>query len=100
LKLAKARNYTSSLIYNVHPNRSFQWGDPKGDASGGACTYGLLDAIMKSNSNQKDDVVVTQSKCRFLKSSMGRILTPSECQEKGRVVAVATDMNGIADTIG
>jgi peptidyl-prolyl cis-trans isomerase-like 4 len=94
LKLAKARYYTSSLIYNVQPNRFFQWGDPKGDGSGGACIYGLLDATTKIN-NQKD---VTQSKYRFLKSSMGRILTNSECQEKGRVVA--TEIDGIADTLG
>ncbi|KAG7361682.1 peptidyl-prolyl cis-trans isomerase [Nitzschia inconspicua] len=89
LKLAKARYYTSNLVYNVQPRRFCQWGDPKGDGSGGACIYGLL---------HEEGNDVTKSKLRFLKSSMGRILTPSECQEKGRVVA--TEMNGIADTIG
>ncbi|KAL3920667.1 MAG: hypothetical protein SGILL_003148 [Bacillariaceae sp.] len=94
LKLAKARYYTSTLIYNVQPNRFCQAGDPRGDSKGGACIYGLLDV---SSGNTKSSNV-TLSKRRFLKSSMGRVLTPQECAEKGRVVA--TEMNGIADTIG
>ena len=86
LKLAKARYYTSSLIYNVQPHRFCQAGDPRGDGTGGGCIYGLLDS---------EDI--TKSKARFLKSS-GRVLSTLECREKGRVVA--TEMNGILDTIG
>lgn len=92
LKLAKARYYTSTLIYNVQPNRFCQLGDPRGDGTGGACIYGLLDV---HRGNCKD---VSTSSRRFLKSQMGRPLTAGECRERGRVVA--TEMNGIADTIG
>jgi peptidyl-prolyl cis-trans isomerase-like 4 len=92
LKLAKARYYTSTLIYNVQPKRFCQLGDPRGDGTGGACIYGLLEA---HESNSKD---VLTSRRRFLKSHMGRPLTTAECRERGRVVA--TEMNGIADTIG
>jgi peptidyl-prolyl cis-trans isomerase-like 4 len=94
LKLSKARYYTSTLVYNVQPNRFCQLGDPRGDGSGGACIYGLLDSHNRSDKTED----VTSSKLRFLKSSLGRVLSPQECQEKGRVVA--TEMNGIADTIG
>jgi peptidyl-prolyl cis-trans isomerase-like 4 len=88
LKLAKARYYTSSLIYNIQAHRFCQLGDPQGDGTGGACIYGLIDS--------PDNVL--QSQQRFLKSNMGRPLTEAECREKGRVVA--TEMNGIPDTIG
>lgn len=88
LKLAKARYFTSSLIYNVQPHRYCQLGDPQGSGSGGACIYGLLDT---------NSVEITTSKARFLKSK-GRVLTRTECQERARVVA--TEMNGIRDTIG
>jgi peptidyl-prolyl cis-trans isomerase-like 4 len=91
LKLAKARYYTSTLIYNVQANRFCQLGDPNGDGTGGACIYGLI----ASENSPKD---VTQSAQRFLKSGMGRPLTAAQCQEKGRVVA--TEMSGIPDTIG
>lgn len=91
LKLAKARYYTSTLMYNVQANRFCQLGDPNGDGTGGACIYGLI----ASENNPKD---VAQSAQRFLKSGMGRPLTANECQEKGRVVA--TEMSGIPDTIG
>ena len=91
LKLAKARYYTSTLVYNIQPNRFCQLGDSQGDGAGGACIYGLI----ASNGSSKDAL---QSRQRFLKSSMGRPLTKQECQEKGRVVA--TEMNGIPDTIG
>ena len=91
LKLAKARYYTSTLVYNVHPNRFCQLGDPSGDGTGGTCIYGL---IACENNSRK----VLQSNRRFLKSSGGRQLTTAECREKGRVVA--TEMNGIPDTIG
>ena len=89
LKLAKARYYTSTLIYNVQPHRFCQLGDPRGDGTGGGCIYGLLDT------NHPDDI--TKSQARFLKSS-GRVLSPQECRQRGRVVA--TEMNGIPDTIG
>jgi peptidyl-prolyl cis-trans isomerase-like 4 len=88
LKLAKARYYSSTLVYNVQPNRFCQLGDPRGDGTGGGCIHGLLD-------NNEEDI--TSSKARFLKSK-GRILSPKECRERGRVVA--TEMNGIPDTIG
>ena len=91
LKLAKARYYTSNLIYNVQPNRFCQLGDPMGDGSGGGSVYGVIDS-------RRNDISIKQSKLRFMKSNMGRVLSEMECQEKGRVVA--TEMNGIADTIG
>lgn len=91
LKLAKARYYSQTLFYNVQPSRFCQLGDPNGDGSGGACTYGL---IASEGSLKK----ALKSSQRFLKSSMGRALSLEECREKGRVVA--TEMNGIPDTIG
>ncbi len=96
LKLAKARYFTSTLIYNVQPNRFCQLGDPQGDGSGGACIYGLLSTLLADGELKNERVLLSQQ--RFLKSSMGRPLTREECQEKGRVVA--TEMKGIADTIG
>lgn len=91
LKLAKARYYSQSLVYNVQANRFCQLGDPHGDGTGGACVQGLL-ACGGSLSE------VLKSQQRFLKSSMGRPLTAEECMQKGRVVA--TEMKGIPDTIG
>ena len=91
LKLAKARYYTSTLVYNIQPNRFCQLGDAQGDGKGGACIYGLIEC---NGDTQK----VLQSHQRFLKSNKGRPLTEAECQEKGRLVA--TEMNGIPDTIG
>lgn len=92
LKLAAARYYTNTLLFNIQHPRFCQAGDPSGDGTGGACIAGLLD---KNLSNSGD---VRQSEKRFLKSAAGRTLTREECQEKGRVVA--TEMNGIADTVG
>lgn len=97
LKLAKARYYTATLVYNVQPNRFCQLGDPQGDGTGGACVYGLIDAHQGRPGGDVPGSVLS-SRRRFLKSHMGRPLTTAECQEKGRVVA--TEMNGIADTIG
>jgi peptidyl-prolyl cis-trans isomerase-like 4 len=88
LKLAKARYYTSTLIYNVIFNRYCQLGDPRGDGTGGGCIYALL--------NDEEDI--TKSTARFLKSSKGRVLTEDECRQRG--IVVATEMNGIRDTIG
>ena len=68
LKLAKARYYTSTLVYNIQPNRFCQLGDSQGDGAGGACIYGLI----ASNGSSKDAL---QSRQRFLKSSMG----PNRC---------------------
>ena len=93
LKLAKARYYTSTLIYNVQPNRFCQCGDPTGDGSGGACIYALLD---NTTGNPTGNTIHNSSK-RFIQSK-GRRLTLKECQEKGRVVA--TEMNFVPDTVG
>jgi peptidyl-prolyl cis-trans isomerase-like 4 len=113
LKLCKARYYTENLVYNVQPNRFFQLGDPRGDGIGGACIYGVLDsydtarklndaAQQKQKQEQKQNITtkpnVMLSKRRFLKSDMGRPLTENECQQRGMVVA--TELGGIADTIG
>jgi peptidyl-prolyl cis-trans isomerase-like 4 len=96
LKLAHARYYTNTLIFSVTAQRFCQLGCPVGDGTGGACIYGLIDTMQQQNdSNAAFDY--RQSKDRFLRS-VGRTLTPSECQEKGRVVA--TVLNHTADTIG
>ena len=97
LKLAKARYYTSSLVYNVQVNRFCQLGDPHGDGSGGACIYGLISSLSKDGEPRNEQRVL-KSQQRFLKSNMGRPLTADECREKGRVVA--TEMKGVSDTIG
>ena len=99
LKLAKARYYTGNLVYNVQPNRFCQLGDPCGDGSGGACIYGVLDAYERCR-KQTDEKLpnVLASQRRFLRSDKGRALTEDECRQKGKVVA--TEMNGIANTIG
>ncbi len=97
LKLAKARYYTSSLVYNVQVNRFCQLGDPHGDGSGGACIYGLISSLSKAGELRMEQRIL-KSQQRFLKSNMGRPLTADECREKGRVVA--TEMKGVSDTIG
>lgn len=109
LKLAKARYYTNTLIYNVQQGRFCQMGDPRGDGNGGCSIYGLIDTLSKvkedKKSNQKKDdnnndlakLYVEKSQKRFIKSK-GRILTPSELREKGHVVA--TEMGGVKNTIG
>ena len=91
LKLAKARYYTSNLIYNIQPNRFCQFGCPFGDGSGGACIYGYMD-VDGSSAN------VLKSQQRFLRSEMGRPLSEEECRMKGRVVM--TEMNGVPNTLG
>ena len=93
LKLAKCRYYTQSLVYNVRPGRLCQFGDPRGDGTGGASIYGLIDAARSTGG----DGDVTASRRRFLKSD-GRELTASELLEKGRLVM--TEMNGVRDTLG
>lgn len=99
LKLAKARYFTSNLVYNVQPNRFCQLGDPCGDGSGGACIYGVLDAYERFREQPNEKIPnVLASQRRFLRSDKGRALTEDECRQKGRVVA--TEMNGIANTIG
>jgi peptidyl-prolyl cis-trans isomerase-like 4 len=95
LKLAYARYYTNSLIFSVTTQRFCQLGCPVGDGSGGACIYGLIDAIQQQAN--VENFAYRQSKYRFLRS-VGRVLTPTECQEKGRVVA--TLLNHTPDTIG
>lgn len=96
LKLAKARYYTSTLVYNVQVNRFCQLGDPQGDGSGGACIYGLISTLLNDGELRNERVLLSNK--RFLNSSEGRPLTPEECREKGRVVA--TEMKGILNTIG
>eukprot|EP00978_Attheya_sp_CCMP212_P004897 scaffold10730_cov72-Attheya_sp.AAC.1 len=110
LKLAKARYYTNTLVYNVQPGRVCQLGDPRGDGTGGASIYGLLD-VMKcqpqpqtpqtsqtsqtsQTTNNKDDV--TKSKRRFLTSTGRRV--DRSAAKAGTVVAV--EWGGIPDTIG
>jgi len=97
LKLSKARFYTSNLVYNVQPNRFFQLGDPLGDGTGGACIYGILDAHNTARKNNTKPNALL-SKRRFLKSDMGRALNENECRQRGKVVA--TELDGIANTIG
>lgn len=93
LKLAKARYYTSTLIYNVQEGRFCQMGDPRGDGTGGCCIDGLIDVVV----NTKKQDVRTSSK-RFMRSSgVGRALNAEELKEKGRVVAVEM---GMKDTVG
>lgn len=104
LKLVKARYYTSTLVYNVQPGRFCQLGDPRGDGTGGGCIYGVIEASSSSSSSTTGDKqhdlhqLLVNSRRRFLKSDMGRPLSKEECKEKGRVVA--TEMNGIKNTIG
>ncbi len=83
LKLAKARYFTNTLVYNVQPGRFCQMGDPCGDGSGGCSIFGLI----KDNDETS----------RFIKSR-GRRLTKQELLEKGRVVAI--EMGHMKDTIG
>lgn len=92
LKLAKARYYTSTLVYNVQEGRFCQMGDPRGDGGGGCCVDGLIDIIK----NSRDKIDVRKSSKRFLRSS-GRVLSKDELKEKGRVVAIEM---GVKDTIG
>ena len=92
LKLAKARYFTGTLVYNVQEGRFCQMGDPQGDGRGGCCIDGLIDVI--KNSSDKSDI--RKSSKRFLRSS-GRVLSKDELKEKGRVVAIEM---GIKDTIG
>jgi len=90
LKLAKARYFTSNLVFNViQPNRFCQTGDPTGTGQGGSCIAGLLDSVDEEKSTK-----------RFLKaSSAGRELTSSiDLRKRGRVVC--TELVGIPDTIG
>ena len=95
IKLAYCRYYTNTLIFNVTAQRFCQLGCPIGDGTGGACIYGLIDAARKQQETSSFDYKLSEH--RFLKS-VGRTLTPLECQEKGRVVA--TLMNSTPDTIG
>ncbi len=109
LKLAKARYYTNTLIYNVQQGRFCQMGDPRGDGNGGCSIHGLIDTLSKMKGNGKGNgkgnekgndlprLHVERSQKRFIKSN-GKILTKDELQEKGRVVA--TEMGGVKNTIG
>lgn len=105
LKLAKARYYTNTLLYNVQHGRFCQLGDPRGDGLGGCSIYGLIDSTLNasnhsnhSNGSNHRHVQVEKSQKRFLKSSGNKILNSQELIEKGQVVA--TEMNGVPNTIG
>lgn len=102
LKLAKARYYTNTLLYNVLPGKYCQMGDPKGDGTGGCSIYGLIDAyqnvddsVGRINKHQPPDV--TKSERRFLQSQ-GRLLSSNELNQKG--VVVAMEMGNVPHTIG
>lgn len=97
LKLAKARYYTNTLIYNVQHGRFCQTGDPRGDGLGGCSIYGLIDSTCGSDSSVSV-VNVEKGQKRFIKSRGNKILTEDELMEKGRVVA--TEMGGVQNTIG
>ena len=97
LKLAKARYYTNTLIYNVQPGRFCQLGDPRGDGKGGCSIHGLIDAYVAGGGTDGQPMDVTKSTKRFMKSN-GCILSKSLYSQKG--IVVATEMRGIRDTIG
>ncbi|KAL3785227.1 hypothetical protein ACHAWO_011972 [Cyclotella atomus] len=90
LKLAKARYYTNTLVYNVVPGRYCQMGDPRGDGSGGTSIHGLIDSTKSSTD-------VTKSQKRFLQSQ-GRFLKSDELNQKGLVIAM--EMGNVPNTIG
>ena len=92
LKLVKSRYYTQTLIHHIVPNRFALLGDPTGTGKGGVSFLGLLKATEEGISNEQE------LENRFLASSAGRRLTPAECLEKGRVVAV--ELFGLQDTVG
>ena len=100
LKLAKARYYTNTLIYNVVPGKYCQTGDPAGDGTGGCSIYGLIDAyqsIDSSSGRRRETPDVTKSQRRFLQSH-GRELSSNELSQKG--VVVAMEMGNVQHTIG
>lgn len=102
LKLAKARYYTNTLLYNVLPGKYCQMGDPKGDGTGGCSIYGLIDAYQSlddsvGRSRQQQPPDVTKSQRRFLQSQ-GRLLSSNELNQKG--VVVAMEMGNVPHTIG
>eukprot|EP00551_Chaetoceros_affinis_P007122 CAMPEP_0203666574 /NCGR_PEP_ID=MMETSP0090-20130426/3578_1 /ASSEMBLY_ACC=CAM_ASM_001088 /TAXON_ID=426623 /ORGANISM="Chaetoceros affinis, Strain CCMP159" /LENGTH=645 /DNA_ID=CAMNT_0050530493 /DNA_START=148 /DNA_END=2086 /DNA_ORIENTATION=+ len=101
LKLAKARYYTNTLIYNVQPGRFCQMGDPVGDGSGGCSIYGLIDStvtLSQKHKQKKHKVDVRKSQKRFLRSKGHGELTKEELCEKGRVIV--TNMGNVKNTIG
>ncbi|EJK61115.1 hypothetical protein THAOC_18447, partial [Thalassiosira oceanica] len=109
LKLAAARLYTGTLVYNVVPGKYCQLGGefsggrgmtlhPKGDGTGGCSIHGLIDAYRNHDGASSKPPDVTASRRRFLSSSSGRELRPSELGRRGLVVAM--EMGGVADTVG
>ncbi|KAL7439339.1 hypothetical protein ACHAXH_006687, partial [Discostella pseudostelligera] len=108
LKLAKARYYTNTLIYNIVPGKYCQMGDPSGDGTGGCTIYGLIDSYQtsmaasgnKNSNNQRPKQItpdVTKSQRRFLQSH-GRNLSPDELNRKGLIIAM--EMANLPHTIG
>ena len=72
--------------------------DPKGDGTGGCSIHGLIDAYRTHDQNGRKPPDVTKSRRRFLSSSSGRLLRPSELSRKGLVIAM--EMGNVANTIG
>jgi len=100
LKLAKARYYTNTLLYNVVPGKYCQMGDPRGDGTGGCSIYGLIDAyqsVDNSTGRSMQPPDVTKSQRRFLQSQ-GRQLASNELNKKG--VVIAMEMGNVPHTIG
>mmetsp|Transcript_25554 Transcript_25554/g.54970 ORF Transcript_25554/g.54970 Transcript_25554/m.54970 type:complete len:676 (+) Transcript_25554:151-2178(+) len=101
LKLAKARYYTNTLIYNIVPGRYCQMGDPNGDGTGGCSIHGLIESYQSSvtsdNKLKPPRPDVTQSQRRFLQSQ-GRLFSPDELSQKG--VVIAMEMGNVPHTIG
>jgi len=101
LKLAKARYYTNTLLYNVLPGKYCQMGDPKGDGTGGCSIYGLIDAYQSVDNSvgrgRQQPPDVTKSQRRFLQSQ-GRQLSSNELNQKG--VVIAMEMGNVPHTIG
>ena len=88
LKLAKARYFTSSLVYNIQPGRFCQLGDPGGDGSGGSSIFGLI----HENDNEEKGIGNGNGNSSAFIEAKGRALTKQELCEKGRVVAVEMGM--------
>eukprot|EP00985_Skeletonema_marinoi_P020962 scaffold12613_cov113-Skeletonema_marinoi.AAC.1 len=101
LKLAKARYYTNTLLYNVLPGKYCQMGDPKGDGTGGCSIYGLIDAYQSVDTSvergRQQPPDVSKSQRRFLQSQ-GRQLSSNELNQKG--VVIAMEMGNVPHTIG
>jgi peptidyl-prolyl cis-trans isomerase-like 4 len=75
LQLAKANVYKRNLVYKVLPQRFCMTGCPVGDGSGGTSIQGLLKGTKTA-----------------ISTGTGRLLSPLEMQEKGRVAVQGQSM--------